>query len=50
MGLLGSIIGSVYFLALLVLSYRDSKLIVKRDQKMINLLENIVKLLNEKDR
>lgn len=44
------IIGLVFLLVLLVLSYIDSKLIVKRDSKMIELLEKIVDLLNEKDR
>lgn len=44
------IIGVVFLLVLLVLTYRDSKLIGKRDSKMIELLEKIVELLNEKDR
>lgn len=44
------IIGVVFLLILLVLTYRDSKLIGKRDSKMIELLEKIVELLNEKDR
>lgn len=49
-GIILLIIGVVFLLVLLVLTYNDSKLIGKRDSKMIELLEKIVDLLNEKDR
>lgn len=44
------IIGIVFLLVLVVLTFRDSKLIAKHDSKIIELLEKIVNLLNEKDR
>lgn len=44
------IIGIVFLLVLVFLTFRDSKLIGKRDTKMLELLEKIVNLLDEKDR